>query len=112
MRLEAGDYGLKGCRRGQVEGLRLSTDLILNLKITTGKLFIRVGVENDDVAVAKDLSEGGGVGFSPKDDEVAIFIRPAQVGVAPAGDVNRPILVLQGEESLVETGEELLLAVT
>lgn len=78
--------------------------------MATGKLFIRVGVENDDVAIIKDLPEGGGVGFAAKDDEVAIFIRPAQVGVAPAGDVNRPILVLQGEESLIETGEELVLA--
>jgi hypothetical protein len=65
---------------------------------------------NDDVAVVKDLSKGGGVGFPTKDDEVTIFIRSTQVGVAPAGDVNRPILVLQGKKSLVVAGEELVFA--
>ena len=63
-------------------------ELILIPKTPTFRLFIGIGIKNHDVAVIKDLAKGGGVGLPAKDDEVAILIRPTQVGVATAGDVN------------------------
>ena len=67
-----------------------------------------IEIKNHDVAVFKDLAEGGCVGLPAKDDEVAILIGPTQVGVTTAGDVNRAVLVLHSEVPLIVAGEELV----